>query len=310
MSHVWIFRDTIWEKSSVSIWLQNDGIYDIAAGRTEYPCVATRLGVYKKRPDIYNWINVGVTETAWEITCDTDGTFWFTMENKIGSYDGETVNYYSIYNSDIPPSDDYIEICADSLGRLWLETDSSLYVRENDEWRCIIPSFKGWLVNVFVDDYYNTWVLSNSNLYLMNQSDTIVFNYENAPFASRYFRGGTPGPDNSFYISSYGEITTVQYTVLEEIEEQPNTQQESKPWLSVFPNPAEGFVTFEVLGEGLFSKTDRSIVEIKNLLGQSVAGFSFEGKSVRWDTKSLKPGIYIYQIRQGHRKSSGKLVVR
>jgi ligand-binding sensor domain-containing protein len=307
-NYVWVFNDSIWKKTIVIPWPEN-GIYDIAAGKDNYTYATTRDGVYKKRVD-EGWLNIGVFDISIAITCDRDGLIWFTMENKIGSYDGENITYYSIFNSDLPPSNPYHNICADSIGRLWLETDSTLYINENNEWKCIIPGFKNGLINVYVDNYYNTWVLSHKNLYFMNQTDTIVYNYENAPFVSSYFSGGTPGPDNNFYINSYGGITTVKYTVLEDIEEKPYTQRETETWLKVFPNPTEGFITFEVLGEGLFTKQGRSTVEIKNLLGQSIACFGFEGNTIRWDTKSLKPGIYVYQIKKGSRKSSGKIVIR
>ncbi len=311
-SYVYIFRGSTWELTSVSIWLENDGLYDIAADNSIRAYVATRNGVYVRDTIHFRWNNVGVTERTNNITCDKNGLAWFTQESKIGSfnYSNNEIKYYHPINSDLPPSDGYFGICADSLGRLWLQTDTAIFINENEQWRHILHGFYGYIGNVYVDDYFNTWLVTNHDLVFMNQTDTIFFNAKNAPFAYEYFYSGVPGPDNSFYINSHYGVTTVKYTVLQDVEENIPSEYGKGQLAVVYPNPSNNIVYFKIKDFNNYQQLKHYQIEIFDLLGKSLSKIQSDTQITSWDTSNVKPGIYIYQLKLGTKQSSGKIVVK
>lgn len=74
------------------------------------------------------------------------------------------------------------------------------------------------------------------------------------------------------------------------------------------PNPAKNWVAFDY---SLPSYMEEAIIDISDVRGNSVASFELKqskGQQV-WDIRKIKPGIYIYTLKTGSSKQSGKLLI-
>lgn len=81
--------------------------------------------------------------------------------------------------------------------------------------------------------------------------------------------------------------------------------------LNIYPNPADGMVTVELLGNAAFASGER--IEILNMSGQTVREIKVAaaGKRVYFDAGSLEPGVYMLRVRTGTNISEvKKLIVR
>ncbi len=70
-----------------------------------------------------------------------------------------------------------------------------------------------------------------------------------------------------------------------------------------YPNPANGYVIFEspTISTGLISITD--------IFGRLVAEVSVKELKTVWDTKGIKPGVYLYHLNNGMQMTSGKIMI-
>ena len=73
--------------------------------------------------------------------------------------------------------------------------------------------------------------------------------------------------------------------------------------LKVYSNPANGYVVFEIvnISTGLISITD--------IFGRLVAEVSVKELKTVWDTKGIKPGVYLYHLNTGMQMTSGKIMI-
>jgi len=74
--------------------------------------------------------------------------------------------------------------------------------------------------------------------------------------------------------------------------------------LSAYPNPASDYVVFEM------QKTvQNSIITIFDITGRPVAAFPLTGEKTIWETKGIKPGVYLYKLQTPDGFGSGKLLL-
>ena len=78
--------------------------------------------------------------------------------------------------------------------------------------------------------------------------------------------------------------------------------------LRVYPNPARDYVVFELSG----TESNKQIkITIMDVYGQIIERFTFMGKQGQqlWDTRKVKPGIYLYTFNVDGKTQSGKIVI-
>jgi len=78
--------------------------------------------------------------------------------------------------------------------------------------------------------------------------------------------------------------------------------------ITVEPNPAKSWVTFNY---SLPSYISVAKLELSDVNGNRVATFALKqskGQQV-WDIRKVKPGTYIYSLKNGHLSESGKLII-
>ncbi len=90
--------------------------------------------------------------------------------------------------------------------------------------------------------------------------------------------------------------------------------------LKVYPNPAKGFVVFEVQSskfevqgskfEVQGSKFGGSVITILNIFGQKVAELPVRSEKMVWETGGVEAGLYFYRVKAGSKKINGKLVIQ
>ncbi len=308
-SYIWRYKGSFWTKMSISIWLENDGLYDLTAGRDSCIYIATRNGLYQKKSTFAYFKHLGYSDRVNSVTCDKDGVIWFAMKSKIGKYENGIITYYSSFNSDLPVSNDYFSINADSMGKLWLETDTSVYFRENNNWELFTPNIPDRVKAVYVDDMNYTWLLTMNDLFIMNESDTMIYNYNNAPFVNTWFGDGIAASDNSFYTFNYPGITTLQHTQIVHEQEVADKTINLRRLINVYPNPSHGLITFELTGKKNTLRNVNNQIKISNLLGQKIATIPISDKQIIWDPVGLKPGIYIYKAIFDNKESTGKIII-
>ncbi len=309
-TYVYQFTDQSWQEHFIHY---NKPINDITGGHDGVPYIGTHRGLYKKNkdPDPY-WKHIGMWAEVNAVSCDIDGQIWVSMDKVIGKYDGEEVTYYNQFNSDLPPASAYDCIRADSLGRLWLKADTSIYIQNNEHWKLIVPKADGFHFEVYTDDFNNTWLRTRTKLYFMNEAgDTTVFTYENAPFISKYFTNSVMGPDNAVYIVNFNGVTRIEYAVLTgNTDDETLNLPEQEKWVAVFPNPADDLMYFSVSDKAVHDLSAGISLEIRNISGQKIVSYTFREHNFLLNTQSLAPGIYIYKLRCNGMQDNGKIIIR
>jgi hypothetical protein len=116
--------------------------------------------------------------------------------------------------------------------------------------------------------------------------------------------------------NQYEEVGYVVYDMLITVREEVVTnlhlhEVNTTQQLSLFPNPTDGFTNIELV---LAEKSEVSIA-IYNLTGSKVAAVANAtlvagGHTFTYDTRQLKPGMYVCQIETSTGKTSRKLVVQ
>jgi len=81
--------------------------------------------------------------------------------------------------------------------------------------------------------------------------------------------------------------------------------------VNVYPNPANHFTT---LSYELFSAHPQTILRLTDVNGREIITFTlgenYEGQQL-WDTRDVKPGVYVYQLVQNNKQvASGKVIVQ
>jgi hypothetical protein len=79
----------------------------------------------------------------------------------------------------------------------------------------------------------------------------------------------------------------------------------SETALRVYPNPAGNYVVFE-----LVRKETVGTVTITEITGRPVTNFPLSGEKTVWETKGIKPGVYLYRLQTHEWSSSGKLMIK
>ena len=89
---------------------------------------------------------------------------------------------------------------------------------------------------------------------------------------------------------------------------QDNTQKQEQTQIRVFPNPAKDVLYIEVKSE---MDSYQGLIKIYNTLGQLVAEQSITQRMEFIDIKSLKTGMYIYNIEYTNAYTEkGKFIVQ
>jgi hypothetical protein len=73
--------------------------------------------------------------------------------------------------------------------------------------------------------------------------------------------------------------------------------------LKVYPNPANGYVVFETVNRST------GLISITDIFGRLVAEVSVKELKTVWDTKGVRPGVYLYHLNNGMQMTSGKIMI-
>lgn len=71
----------------------------------------------------------------------------------------------------------------------------------------------------------------------------------------------------------------------------------------VYPNPSKDNVIFES------QHITTGVISILDIYGREIAKVPVTGEKTVWDTRSIKPGMYLYHIYDGKNIASGKLMI-
>lgn len=73
--------------------------------------------------------------------------------------------------------------------------------------------------------------------------------------------------------------------------------------IMVYPNPTTEFIVFESISLRF------GTISITDIYGRAVAEIPVTGEKTVWDTREVKPGLYVYSIELNKTTSSGKIVI-
>lgn len=80
-------------------------------------------------------------------------------------------------------------------------------------------------------------------------------------------------------------------------------KEKINPLVSIYPNPAKGVITVEVIG------AKAEYLSIVNLIGNRITNMPFNGEKRPIDISNLNPGVYFVMILGDNFKSTTKIVV-
>ena len=73
--------------------------------------------------------------------------------------------------------------------------------------------------------------------------------------------------------------------------------------LKVYPNSAKDYITFET------QHIPNEIISVSDIYGREIAKVPVTGEKTLWDTREVKPGLYVYSIELNKTTNSGKIVI-
>ncbi len=311
--YVWIYSNGVAYQSQVSISTGNGGLYEMTLGKDNYTYISTKIGLCYRKPFSNYWYkleNNGEYLDEYYLCSDTSGRIWFTHENGIGYFNppDSRFTYFNPLNSSIPDGEEYLEIKCDSLNRIWLTVDSSIYIGTVDPqqpWKPFITlRDNARLKDVRVDSYGNTWLLTSDDLRFMNETDTLVFNKSDGMFAcSAGFNNATVDADGIYWVAGIGGMTGFKYSQTGDVF---NNKGKNRLSMKVYPNPATSRVFFELETNNPLPSRE-NILSVYNLYGQMITKSRFTGSKTALDMSSCPPGIYLYYLNN---RMAGKLILR
>jgi len=71
----------------------------------------------------------------------------------------------------------------------------------------------------------------------------------------------------------------------------------------VYPNPANDHVVFES------QRITTGVITVSDIYGREVAKVAVTGEKTVWDTRGVRPGVYLYHLNNGTYLASGKLMI-
>ena len=78
--------------------------------------------------------------------------------------------------------------------------------------------------------------------------------------------------------------------------------------ITVKPNPARGWTTFNYQLPDDISKGVIKITDVYGKLIETIAISGYQGQRI-WDTRSIEPGIYFYTLKTSGFSISGKIII-
>lgn len=124
--------------------------------------------------------------------------------------------------------------------------------------------------------------------------------------------------DNGFVISGVSEISANYTPLLIKTDSTGNISNVGinndpvKSRVTVYPNPANEYVVFDVTTETrhvVSLPTNLQTIAINDIYGRKVAEVPVTGDKTVWDTKGVAPGVYMFEFGNGNSFSSGKFVI-
>ncbi len=307
---VMIYSNGEWKISQVSVWTGNGGLFEMVLGKNNYTYISTKIGLCYRKPFSNFWYKMGSAKdylNTYHICSDTSGKIWLTHDEGIGYFNPEDNQFTYYYTSNIPiPAGEYYHgIKCDRLNRLWLNVDTSIYlgsVEDLNTWKCFIQNTgNGRLKDVYVDKYGKTWLLTSDQLWIMNETDTVIYGKDDGIFAnSGCFNNATVDTNGIYWISGCGGMTGLKYTVTGGVFNKPGRNHSR---VKVYPNPVSNNVFFEI--KSLSNR--QNTITVYNLYGQIVKKTNFYGNKCSLDLSSSPSGIYIYHLNN---RLAGKLILK
>lgn len=94
-----------------------------------------------------------------------------------------------------------------------------------------------------------------------------------------------------------------------------NDHSASGSIFNVYPNPANEYVVFEVIGYEKYQnlvqmQTGPLIISISDMFGRLITEIPVESKKTVWDAREIQSGVYSYGIRNPGILSNGKVIIR
>ena len=78
--------------------------------------------------------------------------------------------------------------------------------------------------------------------------------------------------------------------------------------VSCYPNPAKGYIVFEV-ESSKFGVGETNEIRVTDAFGRQVALLNMNNEKVVWDTQKINPGVYFYSVESDGVVEAGKLII-
>lgn len=122
-------------------------------------------------------------------------------------------------------------------------------------------------------------------------------------------------PDGGYIVSgNYGNtvntiVTLIKTDSLGNLDNLGREKHSISDRVSVYPNPANEYVVFELPHTPISTHSSNQIIFITDIYGRPVDEVRITGEKTVWETRSVTPGVYLYQINHGKYSDSGKILI-
>lgn len=304
--------------------LPDDAIFDILAANPDELKKDTLISYLENKEDPLPEYMINILKQL----AYTNTTYKTVLLNNMDYYNGKKMQaaksiIHSILSDSIINQVDY---------RNWLDNMSCLsadkqiiasYLSENDTTSAvqmlnILPTIYDLEGDKLVEynNYMNltltqlSWSNQGKTIFSLDSNDIAVLeNYAyNTTGSASYSARNILSAGYNYYFCDCLNSNDSTYT---KSATAPSTMQNQSFGIDITasPNPASAWTAFDF---SMFSNESNGLITVSDINGIEIAKFNISGKRGQhvWDTRNIKPGIYIYTISSAGSSKSGKLVIR
>lgn len=315
---------------SGDIYRQKDGVWELMRSTALYSklFVNSRNELWTTRMEKFDgneWTTFPLRDSAWFTGCsaiaeDRHGTMWFGTTHGLVSYDGTTWTSYRRDRADMPDVGlGTLVMACDSADNIWLGSASSvgapargLYRFSNGEWYPHVGPFDSTasIQSIATDRGGNLWVASGG-LRRFDGSEWTRFDATNSPVPS-WTRNLIVDSENTVWMQASTGILAYHQGMPVSVQDIP------APLTDValeqnHPNPAAAATAIRYTLPATAGQ-QRVQLTVWNTLGVRITTLVDAVQTpgsyqVNFDTGSLPPGVYYYQLQAAGTTVSRQMVV-